>query len=139
MLLFPLVFNVLFFLLVDTSDMNATRWVTYAFLHVAFLTLLFPALLNKQNGEEKVLSWSLTGVAITYFLIECILAAVFLFFWYKSDSSYIVALISQVVLFAVAMAILLTGYLMNDHTRKSLEHDRQQLEQTRNDKNQTNQ
>lgn len=142
MLLFPLVFNVLFFLLVDTGSMNATRWVSYAFLHVAFLTLLLPSLLNKQNGEEKVLSWSLVAVATFYFIVECVVAAIFLFWWYKSDTAYIVALITQVVLFALAMAVLLTGYLMNDHTRKSLERDRQQLEeakkQTENENNQTN-
>lgn len=119
-LIFPIVFNVLFFLLVDLDKMNATRWVSYAFLHVAYLSLFLPYLLNANLGNSKEIGWSLTGLATTYFIIEFVIALVFLFI-FSSDSAYIPALIIQVVLFAIFLAIILAGFLVNSNTRKHLD------------------
>lgn len=132
-LIFPLVFNFLFFFLSDVKAITTTQWLSYAFLHVAYLTLFLPALLNKNVNSEKTLSWTLAGTATTYFIIELVVAFVFLFLL-KTDTYYVSALILQVILFAMAIAIILVVYLVNNNTKQHLDEQaamRRQREQQR--------
>mgnify|MGYP006916119314 CR=1 FL=1 len=130
-LIFPLVFNALFFLLSDVSAITATQWVSYAFLHVAYLSMFLPSLLNSEVNGEKVLSWTVVGVAVAYFVIELVVAFVFLF-GLKADVYYVPALIIQVLLFALCLAVMLVNYLVNNNTKRHLDEQaalRRQREQ----------
>ncbi|MBR5639783.1 MAG: hypothetical protein IKW83_08480 [Muribaculaceae bacterium] len=119
-LIFPLVFNLLFLLLNDVKAITTTQWLSYAFLHVAYLVLFLPALLNKNVNTEKTLSWTLFGIATTYFVIELMVAFCFLFI-FKAEAYYESALILQVILLAIAIAIILVSYLVNNNTKQHLD------------------
>lgn len=104
-------FNVLFFLLVGT-DNPLSVWISYGFVHAAWIVLLCtPAMLNR--GDHPAVRAALYAQTIIYFLIELAAGCVFI---YLRQESYTLALLVQVALFAVFMIIILANARANVDT-----------------------
>lgn len=104
-------FNVLFFLLVGT-DNPLSVWISYGFVHAAWIVLLCtPAMLNR--GDHPAVRAALYAQTIVYFLIELVAGSVFI---YLRQESHTLALLVQAALFAVFMIIILANARANVDT-----------------------
>lgn len=104
-------FNVLFFLIVGI-DNPVSVWISYGFVHAAWIVLLCtPAMLNR--GDHPAVRAALYAQTIIYFLIELVAGCVFI---YLRQESYTLALLVQVALFAVFMIIIFANARANVDT-----------------------
>ena len=67
--IFLIFFNLLFFILCGTEN-NSSTWISYGFIHVAYLLLLITPLFNKENKGKAILSMTLFTISLFYFFIE---------------------------------------------------------------------
>ena len=77
MLLFLVVFNVLFFLVVGTENPTSV-WVSYGFIHFSYLTVLFLPVISSKGEASYYLSSTLYVQSIAYFLLELVVGIVFI-------------------------------------------------------------
>ena len=75
-----------------------------------------------------MLSWPVTIGAVLYFLLEFVIAMLFICFW-KEDVYYVPALLVQVILFAIVLACILIMYMVNNNTKQHLDEQRMRREQ----------
>ena len=121
-LVFLAVFNVLYFL--ATSEHTPADWVSYAFIHAAYLCLLATPLFGAGVGKGLVvLKASLWARAIGYFFVELIVGAAFLL---ASPEGYVGPLAVQVILLAIFLIMQLMSVLANDSTTRSIRQQRQE-------------
>lgn len=76
-IVFLVVFNVLFFVFCGT-DNTTSVWISYGFIHVAYLFLLITPLFNKGNKGLAVQSMTLYSVSVYYFLVELVAGIIFM-------------------------------------------------------------
>ena len=104
-------FNVLFFLIVGI-DNPLSVWISYGFVHAAWIVLLCtPAMLNRD--DHPAVRAALFTQTIIYFLIEFATGCVFI---YLRQESHTLALLVQVALFALFMIIILANARANVDT-----------------------
>ena len=104
-------FNVLFFFLVGT-DNPMSVWISYGFVHVAWIVLLCtPAMFNR--GDHPAVRAALFAQTIAYFMLEFVAGCVFI---YLRQESHFLALLVQVALFVVFMIIILANARANVDT-----------------------
>ena len=114
-LIFLVVFNVLYFL--ASREHTTADWVSYAFIHAAYLCLLATPLF--AAGIDKgltVLIASLWLRALGYFFLELIVGTAFLL---ASPEGYVWPLAVQAILLAAFLILQLMGVLANDSTTRS--------------------
>ncbi len=116
-LVFLAVFNVLFFV-VGGTDHIASIWISYGFMHFAYVMVLATALLIRKSKSKAVFGFSLYSISSVYFFLEFIIG---LFFIFKINESYKVALSVQVILAGLYAVILLANLIANEHTADSIE------------------
>lgn len=119
-LIFLVVFNLLYFL--ASNEHTAADWVSYAFVHAAFVCLLATPLFGTGVGRGlTVLIASLWLRALGYFLIELVVGGAFLL---ASPEGYIWPLAVQSILLAVFLIMQLMSVLANDSTTASIRRQR---------------
>lgn len=116
-LVFLAVFNVLFFVVGGTEHI-ASIWISYGFMHFAYIMVLATVLLIRKSKSKAVFGFSLYSISLVYFLLEFIIG---LFFIFKINEFYKVALAVQVILTGLYAVILLANLIANDHTADSIE------------------
>lgn len=116
-LIFLIVFNLLFFLLGGT-ERSVTEWISYGFVHFAYLCILSIPLFCKKRNGRTVLNASLYLRALIYFIIELILGIVFMAF--NPDNIFWPSIIQGVVA-AVFLVMQLMSLAANEVTDESLE------------------
>lgn len=121
-LIFLVLFNALFFLLGGT-ERSVTEWVSYGFIHAAYLCLLCTPLLCNARKGETVLSASLYLRALFYFFTELVVGVGFI--WYNCPSSTWPSIV-QGCLLAVFLILQLMSVLANDATKASLSKQRKE-------------
>lgn len=116
-LAFLALFNALFFILGGTKHTDI-EWVSYGFIHAAYLMVLLTPLFCLGNPQGvSVQSGSLYLRATFYFFTELIVGAVFLI---AKSEEMTWPLIAQSVLFAVFIVLQLASVLANDATNDSI-------------------
>lgn len=115
-LVFLILFNVCFFLLGGTEH-NLSVWISYGFIHLAYLFVLLTPLMTRANRGEAILSGSLWLRTVTYFFLELTVGLVFIFI---HPESIVWPVLVQGTMFAVFLVLLLMSVLANDATRASL-------------------
>lgn len=113
---FIVVFNVSFFLL-KSSEVYGATWISYGFIHVAYIGVLLTQFLDEKH-EEVSLSLSSHLVSIIYFIVELIIGIIFII---VNPVGFKAALILQLILFGVCLIILLTNAITNSKIINSLE------------------
>jgi len=113
--IFLIVFNALFFVLGGT-DHNASVWLSYGFIHFAYMMLLVtPKLIS---GSAAVLGFSIFSISTTYFLIEFVTGMIFILL---SLEGYKVALLVQLCIAGLYGIILVSNMIANERTAEAEE------------------
>ncbi|MFV0583094.1 MAG: hypothetical protein ACK5N4_13735 [Parabacteroides gordonii] len=123
-LVFLVVFNTLFFLLSGTDNPTSV-WVSYAYIHVAYFTILFLPVLKTKGDASYYLSSVLYGQAITYFILELIAGVVFII--YRMESP-VWSLVIQTALWLIFVVLILGNAWANQATAQSLEKRKQDID-----------
>ena len=124
-LVFLITFNGLFFLLSGTENPDSV-WISYAFVHVAYFTILFLPIFKTKGEASYYLASSLYVQAIGYFLLELIVGIVFIV-WRLEELTW--PLIIQAILWLVYMVLILGNAWANETTAKSLKKRQQDISQ----------
>lgn len=115
-----LLFNGLFFGLGGTRR-SVTEWLSYGFIHAAFLCLLFTHLLSRQAKGLTVLTASLHLQALLYFFAELTICCICL---YSNPMDPTWPAIAQATALAVFLVLQLMSVLANDATKQSIQKQR---------------
>lgn len=119
-LVFLVLFNVLFFVLGGTkqSDVN---WLSYGFIHAAYLMVLITPLFESKTNGMTVLSASLYLRAISYFFVELVIGLIFIA---VQPETIVWPLIIQCVCIAIFLILQLMSVMANDSTEASVQKQR---------------
>ncbi len=121
-LIFLIAFNALFFILGGT-ERTQTEWISYGFIHAAYLLLLMTPLFCNADRGQTVLSATLYLHALMYFFLELIVGIGFI--WYNPPSITWPAIIQGGML-VIFLVIHLMSVLANDATKASLSKQRKE-------------
>jgi len=116
--LFIIVFNLMFFLLADTVDSKPSVWISYGFIHFAYLLLLATPLLVRKGKVAYIYGRTLYLITVAYFIVELITGVTLILI---TSEKVKVTIIIQVVLAAVFIGWLLIFLISNEYTAKSIE------------------
>ncbi len=114
-LVFLALFNGLFFYIGGTNHSEA-NWISYGFIHAAYLCILLTPLFCKLGSGMAVLSYSLSMRALFYFFTELLLGVICIAI---SPESATWPLILQGVLLAIFLILQIMSVLANDATVES--------------------
>lgn len=119
-LLFLILFNVLFFVLRGT-DNSTIVWISYGFIHFAYLFVLATPLFTTKTQRE-VLNYTLWSQSITYFILELFVGLGFIAYaTYGELESVTWPLIIQATMLAIFLFIFIANIMANDHTNARIE------------------
>ena len=76
-LVFLVVFNVVFFVASGTQH-PASVWISYGFIHFAYIMLLVTPFLIRKSSSAAVFGFSLYSISSTYFFVAFIAGIVFI-------------------------------------------------------------
>lgn len=122
-LIFLVVFNTVFFLVAGT-DHTASVWISYGFIHLAYLMVLVTPFLIRKSSSAAVFGFSLYSISATYLFFEFVIGIVYIFMkseFYKS------ALIVQIILSGIYAAFLLFHLIANENTADSIEQHEEEV------------
>lgn len=111
-LVFLAVFNIVFFLIGGTVH-SASVWISYGFIHFAYLLVIATPLLIRKSSSAAVFGLSIYSISSAYFLVEFVIG---LFFILKQTEALKVPIVTQVVIAGIYAVILLSNLLVNEHT-----------------------
>lgn len=123
-LLFLIFFNVLFFVLGGT-DHPASVWISYGFIHFAYIMVLITPKLIRKSSSAAVFGFSLYTISSTYFLIAFLVGILFIMI---RPESYKASLVVQIILVFFYLVILFSHLLANEHTADSVERHEMELQ-----------
>ena len=113
--IFLILFNTLFFVL-GGSDHNASVWISYSFIHLAYFLLLFTPLFINKNKNMAIFGYPLFSVSSTYFLIQFVTGIVFIL---VAPEGFKVALTVQLCLAGLYGIVLISCMIANEYTAKA--------------------
>ena len=120
-LVFLIVFNIVFFV-AGGAIHPVSVWISYAFIHFAYLMVLVTPFLTRKSSSATVFGFSIYAISSAYFLVELIVGIIFIFL--KQDS-YKPALLVQIVLAGIYAIILISHLIANESTADSIERHEQ--------------
>ena len=121
-LVFLIVFNAIFFL-ADGSDRNLAVWISYAFIHIAYLMTLVTPLLSGKSKNSGTYGAVIGSVSFTYFILEFITGVIIIL---VNPESFKAALIIQLILAGIYFVLLFSNMIANINTNES--EERRQIE-----------
>lgn len=126
-LVFLIVFNVVFFVAGGT-DHPASVWISYGFIHFAYLMLLGTPFLIRKSTNTGVLGFPLYSISSTYFIVAFIVGLIFIF---THPELYKAALIVQVIIAGIYAVMLISHMIANESTADSIERHEMELRYVR--------
>jgi len=126
-LIFLVIFNILFFVLIGT-DNDVSVWMSYGFIHFAYFMLLLTLHLVRKGKSSAVFGFSLSATSSVYFAVELVVGVIFIAI---SLESFAVPLLVQLVLAGVYGAILLSHMIANEQTADAEEKRQAQIVYTK--------
>ena len=122
-LIFLIVFNTLFFVLGGVEH-HASVWMSYVFIHFAYLMLLLTPKLIREGKSAAVFGFSLYSISATYFLTEFVTGIIFIL---VSPENYGTALLVQLCIAGLYGIILVSHMLANEYTANAEEKRQSQI------------
>lgn len=116
-LVFLAIFNTVFFI-AGGNDHPASVWLSFGFIHFAYLMVIATPLLVRKSSSAAVFGFSICSISSAYFLVELVTGLIFIFM--RSESLKI-PLVTQVILAGIYAVILLSTLLVNEHTSDAVE------------------
>jgi hypothetical protein len=123
-LIFLAIFNTVFFI-AGGVEHNASVWVSYGFIHFAYLMLLLTPKLIREGKSATVFGFSLHSVSSCYLIVELVVGVVFILI---SPASYKAALLVQLVIAGLYGISLISNLIANEHTDDAEEKRTCQIE-----------
>jgi hypothetical protein len=123
--LFLIVFNFLFFILDGYKNCNYAVWISYGFIHFAYILLLLTPFFARRGKVEYIYRRPPFFVTSTYFLIQLCTGITFILI---APETVKVTLIVQVILAGLFLAWLLAHLIANEHTADSAEQREPELQ-----------
>lgn len=127
-LIFLVIFNVVFFVMNGTVH-PVSVWISYGFIHLAYITLLITPKLIRKSSSSSVFGFSLYSISSTYFLVEFIIGVIFIF---AKRESYKVSLVVQIITFGIYAAMLISHMIANEYTADNIERHELELQYVKN-------
>lgn len=127
-LIFLVIFNVVFFVISGTEH-PASVWISYGFIHLAYIMLLITPKLIRKSSSSSVFGFSLYSISSTYFLVEFIIGVIFIF---AKPESYKVSLVVQIITFGIYAAMIISHIIANEYTADNIEHHELELQYVKN-------
>lgn len=122
-LVFIIVFNVVFFV-ASGFELNPSVWISYAFIHIAYLMVLITPLLIRSSSSAVVFGFSIYTISTTYFFIEFVTGLVFIFLNMDTVQA---AIIVQVILAGLYAVMLISTLISNEKTADDIERQEQEV------------
>lgn len=126
-LVFLIVFNVIFFV-VGGTDHLASVWISYGFIHFAYIMLLITPFLISRSTNMAVLGLTLYSISSAYIIVTFVVGLIFIF---THPESYKVTLIVQVVISGIYAVMLISHMIANESTVDSNERHEMELRYVR--------
>lgn len=123
-LIFLLIFNAVFFV-VGGIDHKASIWISYGFIHFAYLMLLVTPALIRSGKSAAVFGFSIYSVSSAYFLLELVIGVVFILIY---PDNYKATLLVQLVVAGLYGIALISNMIANEHTADADEKRQYQVE-----------
>jgi apolipoprotein N-acyltransferase len=123
-LIFLIIFNAVFFVLGGFKQ-PASVWISYGFIHFAYLMLVFTPKLIRPGKSAAVFGFSLYVISSVHFLIELIVGTVFIVY---ASESYKALLLIQIIITALYGVFLISYLIANEHTADTEEKRQSQIE-----------
>lgn len=111
-LVFVVLFNVFFYSLCGT-DNKSSVWISYAFIHVAYLLLALTPLVVRSGKSRTILGASLFAVGFIYFYAELIYGVAFIAI---APESWLLAFLTQLLPACGYAFIVFANLLANEDT-----------------------
>lgn len=127
-LIFLVIFNVVFFVISGTEH-PVSVWISYGFIHLAYITLLITPKLIRKSSSSSVFGFSLYSISSTYFLVEFIIGVIFIF---AKPESYKVSLVVQIITLGIYAAMLISHMIANEYTADNIERHELELQYVKN-------
>lgn len=119
-LVFLVVFNIIFFMAGGT-DRPASVWIAYAFIHFAYLCMLFTPVFVSSGKSAVIYGLSLSAISTAYFVAELLLGIIIILI---APSHYKFFFFVQLILAAVYVVIFMTTVRVNEASSASeAKHD----------------
>jgi len=122
-LIFLIVFNVVFFIAGGT-DHPTSVWISFGFIHFAYIMLLITSFLIRRSSNTAVLGFPLYSISSTYFIVAFVVGLIFIF---VRPESYKAALIVQVIIAAIYAVMLISHMIANESTADSMERHEMEM------------
>jgi hypothetical protein len=123
--LFLIVFNLLFFMLGEAGDSKTSVWISYGFIHFAYLLFLATPLFVRKSSADTNYERPLYVVTAAYFLVELVAGVTLILI---APETAKVTIIIQVVLAATFICWLLIYLIANEHTAAGAERHETELQ-----------
>ncbi|MDR2570039.1 MAG: hypothetical protein LBD23_07045 [Oscillospiraceae bacterium] len=127
-LIFLVIFNTFFFLLGGTEH-NISVWISYGFIHFAYLMLLLTPALISKGKSGAVFGFAIYAVSSPYFILAFVVGVIFVLI---APESYTAALLVQLSIAGLYGIALIANLLANEHTANKEESRQQQIDYVKN-------
>ena len=121
---FPIIFNVVFFV-ASGFDQKASVWISYGFIHFAYILLLLTPYFIHKGKSAVVFGFSIYAVSATYFLLELVVGVVFMLI---SPDSYKATLLVQLFFAGLYGIVITSNMIANKHTSDAEEKRQYQID-----------
>ena len=116
--LFLIVFNLLFFLLENVGNSKLSVWISYEFIHFAYLLLFVTPFLMRKGKVAYIYGRTLYLITAAYFIVELIAGITLILIVPETVKATIII---QVILAVIFIGWLLFFLIANEHTAASIE------------------
>jgi len=122
-LIFLVIFNTIFFMAGGT-DHSTTIWISYGFIHFAYLMLVLTPFFIRKGKSAHVFGYSLYTISAVYFLIQFVTGLAFIFISPESNTAVFLIQLCIAGLFGI---ILISNMIANEHTANAVEVRQNQI------------
>jgi hypothetical protein len=116
--IFLIIFNVFFFVIGGIERANANVWMSYIFIHLAYMMLIVTPMLIRKGKSSAVFGFALYKIASGYFFIQFIVGTIIIYIAPESINFPLVIQLSLAGLYAV---MLIANLIANEKTAEAEE------------------
>ena len=126
--IFPIIFNVMFFVIGGASHPGSV-WISYIFIHIAYLALLITQILIRKGKSAAVFGFSLYSISYIYFFTVLITGVIFII---ASPENYKAAFLVQFCITGGYLFCLISNMMANEYTADSEEKRQYEIDYVKN-------
>ena len=122
-LIFVIIFNAVFFM-VGGIEHPSSVWLSYAFIHFAYLMVILTPVLVRNSSSASVFGFALGSISSTYFFVELVTGIIFII---AKPETLKIPFIVQIILLGIYAVMLLSHMIANENTADHLERHEAEL------------